>query len=111
MLRCPALPACRAAAPPAGMHASNPLTSSSLNARCAVAAVPQVRHLESMIRMSEARAAMHLREHVNDDDIDCAIRWVPAAAVVWRRVVGSQRRLLRHPVGGVARLETRPETI
>ncbi|KAL4424005.1 hypothetical protein ABPG75_001306 [Micractinium tetrahymenae] len=33
-----------------------------------------VRHLESMIRMSEARAAMHLREYVNDDDIDCAIR-------------------------------------
>ena len=33
-----------------------------------------VRHLESMIRMSEARAAMHLRDHVNDDDIDCAIK-------------------------------------
>lgn len=33
-----------------------------------------VRHLESMIRMSEARAAMHLREYVSDDDIDCAIR-------------------------------------
>lgn len=31
--------------------------------------------------MAEARAAMHLREYVNDDDIDCAIRcvraWVP----------------------------------
>lgn len=35
-----------------------------------------VRHLESMIRMSEARASMHLREYVNDDDIDNAIRWV-----------------------------------
>ncbi len=33
-----------------------------------------VRHLESMIRMSEARAAMHLREYVNDDDIDAAIK-------------------------------------
>jgi DNA replication licensing factor MCM2 len=33
-----------------------------------------VRHLESMIRMSEARAAMHLREYVNDDDVDAAIR-------------------------------------
>lgn len=33
-----------------------------------------VRHLESMIRMSEARAAMHLREYVNDDDIDFAIK-------------------------------------
>ena len=29
-----------------------------------------------MIRMAEARAAMHLREYVNDDDIDCAIRCV-----------------------------------
>ncbi|GAB4814991.1 hypothetical protein N2152v2_002037 [Parachlorella kessleri] len=33
-----------------------------------------VRHLESMIRMAEARATMHLREYVNDDDIDNAIR-------------------------------------
>ena len=33
-----------------------------------------VRHLESMVRMSEARAAMHLREFVNDDDIDAAIK-------------------------------------
>ncbi|KAL4856536.1 DNA replication licensing factor MCM2 [Chlorella vulgaris] len=33
-----------------------------------------VRHLESMIRMSEARAAMHLREYVTDADIDCAIK-------------------------------------
>lgn len=33
-----------------------------------------VRHLESMIRMAEARANMHLREYVNDDDIDNAIR-------------------------------------
>ena len=33
-----------------------------------------VRHLESMIRMAEARAAMHIREYVNDDDIDAAIK-------------------------------------
>eukprot|EP00884_Botryococcus_braunii_P021098 jgi/Botrbrau1/7672/Bobra.0159s0114.1 len=33
-----------------------------------------VRHLESIIRMSEAHAAMHLREYVNDDDVDMAIR-------------------------------------
>lgn len=33
-----------------------------------------VRHLESMIRMAEARAAMHLREYVNDDDIDASIK-------------------------------------
>lgn len=33
-----------------------------------------VRHLESMIRMAEARARMHLRDYVNDDDIDAAIK-------------------------------------
>ncbi len=49
--------------PPTPPHSRNPAL-----------ATPQVRHLESMIRMSEARAAMHLREYVSDDDIDCAIR-------------------------------------
>ena len=39
-----------------------------------------VRHLESMIRMAEAHAAMHLREYVNDDDIDTAIRCAQYAA-------------------------------
>ena len=29
-----------------------------------------VRHLESIIRMAEAHAMMHLREHVSDDDVD-----------------------------------------
>lgn len=33
-----------------------------------------VRHLESIIRMAEAHAMMHLREYVNDDDVDIAIR-------------------------------------
>ncbi|KAM0753310.1 DNA replication licensing factor cdc19 [Meredithblackwellia eburnea MCA 4105] len=33
-----------------------------------------VRHLESIIRMSEASAKMHLREFVRSDDIDLAIR-------------------------------------
>lgn len=33
-----------------------------------------VRHLESMIRMAEASAKMHLREFVRTDDIDTAIR-------------------------------------
>lgn len=33
-----------------------------------------VRHLESMIRMSEANAKMHLREFARSDDIDMAIR-------------------------------------
>ena len=33
-----------------------------------------VRHLESMIRMSEAHARMHLRDTVEPADIDIAIR-------------------------------------
>lgn len=33
-----------------------------------------VRHLESMIRMAEASAKMHLRDYVRSDDIDVAIR-------------------------------------
>ena len=33
-----------------------------------------VRHIESMIRMTEAHAKMHLRDYVNDDDVNMAIR-------------------------------------
>lgn len=33
-----------------------------------------VRHVESIIRMSEAHAKMHLREYVNEDDVNMAIR-------------------------------------
>ena len=32
-----------------------------------------VRHIESIIRMAEAHAKMHLRENVRDDDVDVAI--------------------------------------
>lgn len=32
-----------------------------------------VRHIESIIRMSEAHAKMHLRDHVRDDDVNVAI--------------------------------------
>ena len=38
-----------------------------------------------MIRMSEARAAMHLREYVGDEDIDNAIRWVGGRALLLAR--------------------------
>ena len=41
-----------------------------------------VRHLESIIRMSEAHAAMHLRQYVNDDDVDTAIRRGPACGAL-----------------------------
>lgn len=33
-----------------------------------------VRHIESVVRMSEAFAKMHLRDHVRDDDVDNAIK-------------------------------------
>lgn len=33
-----------------------------------------VRHIESMVRMAEAHARMHLRDYVRSDDIDLAIR-------------------------------------
>lgn len=40
----------------------------------AVGGIPiAVRHIESVIRMSEAWAKMHLRDHVRADDIDNAI--------------------------------------
>ena len=32
-----------------------------------------VRHIESILRMAEAHAKMHLREHVRGDDINLAI--------------------------------------
>lgn len=33
-----------------------------------------VRHIESVIRLAEANARMHLREYVNEDDVNMAIR-------------------------------------
>ena len=33
-----------------------------------------VRHIESVIRMSEAHSRMHLRDYVNEDDVNMAIR-------------------------------------
>lgn len=33
-----------------------------------------VRHIESIVRMAEASARMHLRDHVRSDDVDVAIK-------------------------------------
>lgn len=33
-----------------------------------------MRHIESIIRMAEAYARMHLREYVVDDDVNMAVR-------------------------------------
>ena len=35
-----------------------------------------VRHIESMIRIAESNAKMHLREFVHEDDVNMAIRFV-----------------------------------
>jgi DNA replicative helicase MCM subunit Mcm2 (Cdc46/Mcm family) len=35
-----------------------------------------VRHIESMIRIAEANAKIHLREFVHEDDVNMAIRFV-----------------------------------
>ena len=51
-----------------------------------------VRHLESIIRMSEAHAAMHLREYVNEQDVDTAIRYPPSQALT--PIAGHARRTL-----------------
>src|SRR4051812_13368093 len=44
-----------------------------------------VRHIESMIRMAEAHARLHLREYVRGDDIDLAIR------VMLESFIGAQK--------------------
>lgn len=44
-----------------------------------------VRHIESMVRMAEAHAKMHLREYVRSDDIDMAIR------VMLESFIGAQK--------------------
>ena len=53
-----------------------------------------VRHIESVMRMAEASAKMHLRDHVRDDDIDVAIKVsVPFGANLrcFSAVCGSRR--------------------
>ena len=56
--------------------------SSDSHARGVVVAV---RHIESMIRMAEASAKMHLRGHVTNDDVDLAI------SVLLNSVIKSQK--------------------
>lgn len=51
------------------------LISSVCNLRQATGSIPiTVRHIESMIRMAEAHAKMHLRDYVLEDDVNMAIR-------------------------------------
>lgn len=54
-----------------------------------------VRHLESIIRMAEAHARMHLREYVSEDDVDTAIRSAPPLHVS-RKLCLASRSLFPH---------------
>lgn len=53
-------------------HISIPLPSACVPALSTQIPVA-VRHLNSIIRMSEAHAKMHMRDHVRDDDVNVAI--------------------------------------
>jgi DNA replication licensing factor MCM2 len=52
-----------------------------------------VRHVESIMRMSEAHAKMHLREYVRDDDMDAAIKMMLESFIVAQKF--SVRRSLK----------------
>ncbi|CAM9343704.1 unnamed protein product [Ascophyllum nodosum] len=52
-----------------------------------------VRHIESVMRMAEARARMHLREGVREDDVDVAIATILESFIQAQKV--SVRRALR----------------
>ena len=51
-----------------------------------------LRHLESIIRMSEAHARMHLREYVNEADVDLAI------SMMLESFLQSQKQTVRAPL-------------
>jgi len=61
-----------------------------------------VRHIESMIRLAEANARMHLRSHVIDDDVNTAIRIILESFVETQKfsIMRSMKRVsagvLRH---------------
>ena len=46
-----------------------------------------VRHIESIMRMAEANARMHLREHVREDDQNLAIKVGWCAVLLCRMCV------------------------
>mmetsp|Transcript_21970 Transcript_21970/g.61098 ORF Transcript_21970/g.61098 Transcript_21970/m.61098 type:complete len:1043 (+) Transcript_21970:266-3394(+) len=52
-----------------------------------------VRHVESIMRMAEAHAKMHLRDYVRDDDMDAAIKMMLESFIVAQKF--SIRRSLR----------------
>jgi DNA replication licensing factor MCM2 len=54
-----------------------------------------VRHLESMLRMAEANAKMHLRDVVRSDDIDMAI------SVMLNSFIGAQKHSVKKSLSKV----------
>lgn len=62
-----------------------------------------VRHLESMIRMSEAHARMHLREYVRSDDVNMAIQTTVDSFISAQKY--SVMKTLRKVGGGVLALQ------
>lgn len=74
-----------------------------------------VRHIESVIRMAEAHARLHLRDYVNEDDVNMSIRIMLESFIstqkfsimksmrkvgVWNVVTLSLiSHLVRHPLG------------
>lgn len=56
-----------------------------------------VRHIESMMRMSEAHAKMHLRDYVRDDDMDASISSMLESFIAAQKF--SVRRSLRKAFG------------
>lgn len=53
-----------------------------------------VRHIESMIRMAEAHARMHLRSYVREEDVDMAIR-VMLESFVSTQKFGVQKQMAK----------------
>ncbi|KAJ2673915.1 MCM DNA helicase complex subunit [Coemansia sp. RSA 1085] len=59
----------------------------------ATASIPiTVRHVESMVRLAEAHARMHLRDYVRNDDIEVAIR------VALEGFIGAQKMSVMRPL-------------
>lgn len=57
-----------------------------------------IRHMESVIRMTEAHARMQLRSYVNDDDVNLAIRMMVESFVETQKysVMRSMRNVCIH---------------
>lgn len=65
-----------------------------------------VRHLESIIRMSEASAKMHLREYVSGKDIDLAIQVIIGSFISAQKL--SIKKQLERVRGRVPPIAGRP---